>query len=76
LELSDARLLLEQAQLNRATAGRALQLARLRAALLPELPLGTASSAQFGSSGSAGQLPVRADVGALVGGSASAGATR
>ena len=54
LELSDARLLLEQAQLNRASAGRALQLARIRAALLPDLPLGTASSAQAASAG-AGQ---------------------
>jgi outer membrane protein TolC len=48
LELSDARLLLEQAQLNRAVAGRALQVARIRAALLPDLPLGTAASAQIG----------------------------
>ena len=75
LELSDARLLLEQAQLNRATAGRALQLARIRAALLPDLPLGTASSAQFGG-GSTGQLPGRANGGASVVGSASTGAVR
>ncbi|MCU0255375.1 MAG: TolC family protein, partial [Vicinamibacterales bacterium] len=75
LELSDARLLLEQAQLNRATAGRALQLARLRAALLPDLPLGTASSAQVGTSGSAQPVAARTS-GAMLGGSASAGATR
>lgn len=45
LELSDARLLLQQAQLNRAVASRDLQIARIRAALLPGLPLGTASRA-------------------------------
>jgi outer membrane protein TolC len=40
LELSDARLLLEQAQVNRAVAARDLQVARARVALLPDLPLG------------------------------------
>lgn len=39
LELDDARLLLEQAQVNRAVAARNLQIARLRLALLPDLPL-------------------------------------
>jgi len=39
LELSDSRLLLEQAQVNRAQAARDLQVARVRAALLPSLPL-------------------------------------
>jgi outer membrane protein TolC len=41
LELSDARLLLQQAQANRAQAARDLQVARARIALLPDLPLGT-----------------------------------
>jgi outer membrane protein TolC len=41
LELSDARLLLVQAQATRAQAGRDLQVARARVALLPDLPLGT-----------------------------------
>ncbi len=41
LELSDARLLLVQAQASRAQAGRDLQVARARVALLPDLPLGT-----------------------------------
>ncbi|HXE81645.1 MAG TPA: TolC family protein [Vicinamibacterales bacterium] len=41
LELSDARLLLQQAEANRARAARDLQVARARVALLPELPLGT-----------------------------------
>lgn len=39
LELSDSRLLLVQAQANRAQAGRDLQVARVRVALLPDLPL-------------------------------------
>jgi outer membrane protein TolC len=42
LELSDARLLLQQAEVNRARAARDLQVARARVALLPELPLSTA----------------------------------
>jgi outer membrane protein len=41
LELSDARLLLQQAEANRAQAARDLQVARARVALLPDLPLGT-----------------------------------
>lgn len=40
-ELVDARLLLEQARINRARAGADLALARIRAALLPALPLST-----------------------------------
>jgi outer membrane protein TolC len=41
LELSDARLLLEQSLANRAQAARDLQVARVRTALLPLLPLST-----------------------------------
>lgn len=44
LELTDARLLLQQAQATRAQAARDVQVARARVALLPELPLGTAAS--------------------------------
>jgi outer membrane protein len=40
LELADSRLLLQQAEVNRAQAARDLQLARARVALLPDLPLG------------------------------------
>jgi outer membrane protein TolC len=40
LELADSRLLLVQAEANRAQAARDLQIARARVALLPELPLG------------------------------------
>ena len=39
-ELADARLLLQQAQAQRAQAARSLQVARLRLALLRDLPLG------------------------------------
>lgn len=38
LELADSRILLQQAQANRAVAARDLQVARVRAALLPFLP--------------------------------------
>ena len=41
LELTDSRLLLQQAEANRAQAARDVQVARARVALLPELPLGT-----------------------------------
>jgi outer membrane protein TolC len=41
LELSDSRLLLQQAEANRAQAARDLQIARARVALLPNLPLAT-----------------------------------
>jgi outer membrane protein len=45
LELSDARLLLQQSEVNRAQAARDLQLARARMALLPDLPLGVGGAA-------------------------------
>ena len=45
LELSDARLLLAQAQVNRSRAARDLQMTRVRLALLPELPLGVGAGA-------------------------------
>lgn len=43
LELSDARLLLQQAEVNRAQAARDLQVARARMALLPDLPIGASA---------------------------------
>jgi outer membrane protein TolC len=52
LELSDSRLQLRQAEANRALAARDLQVARARAALLPNLPLGTGSGT--GVAGSTG----------------------
>jgi outer membrane protein len=45
LELSDSRLLLQQAEANRAQAARDLQVARARVALLPNLPVGGGSIA-------------------------------
>jgi outer membrane protein TolC len=41
LELSDARLSLQQAEANRTQAARDLQVARARVALLPNLPVTT-----------------------------------
>ena len=48
LELSDARLLSQQAEANRAQAARDLQVARARAALLPNLPVGAAGAGGAG----------------------------
>jgi outer membrane protein TolC len=55
LELNDSRLVLQQAQANRALAARDLQVARLRSALLPFLPLGAGDGAR-GDAGSGGGL--------------------
>jgi outer membrane protein TolC len=46
LELNDSRILLEQATVNRALAARNLQIARIKLALLPNLPLQSGTSAQ------------------------------
>jgi outer membrane protein len=56
LELSESRVLLQQALANRALAARNLQVARTRLALLPDLPLGTIGGAAGGGAGAgAGQ---------------------
>jgi outer membrane protein TolC len=52
VELSDSRLLLQQALANRALAARDLQVARVRMALLRDLPLSTGGGAASGASGS------------------------
>jgi outer membrane protein TolC len=59
LELSDARLLLQQSQATRAQAARDVQVARARVALLAELPLGTAGSGAAGgtTTGGGGSAP-------------------
>lgn len=49
LELTDTRLLLEEALANRAVAARDLQVAQTRLALLPDLPLATEGAAGVGS---------------------------
>lgn len=56
IELSDSRILLQQAAANRASAVRNLQVARMRIALLKDLPLGAGSSSAgaFGGTGAAG----------------------
>jgi outer membrane protein TolC len=48
-ELSDSRILLQQAHANRAQAARDLQVARVRVALLRDLPLGTTGAGAQGS---------------------------
>jgi outer membrane protein len=48
LELNDSRILLQQAQANRAVAARDLQVARMRMALLPDLPLGAGGTPTIG----------------------------
>jgi hypothetical protein len=55
LELSDSRLLLAQAQVNRARAARDLQIARVRYALLPDLPLGGNAATGTGAGASSAQ---------------------
>jgi outer membrane protein TolC len=56
-ELNDLRIQLAQAQANRAQAARDLQVARMRLALLPALPLGGATG---GSETTAGTPPITA----------------
>ncbi len=46
IELNDSRILLEQAVTNRALAARNLQVARVKLALLPDLPLQTTGATQ------------------------------
>lgn len=46
-ELADARLLYQQALINRASAGRDLQVARIRHALLPALPLSAGQTSSY-----------------------------
>jgi len=55
LELNDARILLEQAVTNRALAARNLQVARVKLALLPDLPLQTTSASQAQAQSAASQ---------------------
>lgn len=59
LELSESRLLLEEAQANRAFAARNLQVARVRLALIRDLPLGGIEGGAFGApaSGTGGSQP-------------------
>ena len=54
LELSESRVLLQQARANRAQAARDFQVARLRLTLLKDLPLGAGGSAATSTGGGAG----------------------
>ena len=54
LELTQSRILLQQARWNRAQASRDFQVARLRLALLKDLPLGSGGTTATGSSGGSG----------------------
>lgn len=54
LELTESRVLLQQARWNRAQASRDFQVARLRLTLLKDLPLGSGGTTATGSSGGSG----------------------
>ena len=54
LELTESRILLQQARANRAQAARDFQVARLRLALLKDLPLGVAAAAGSAGGGAGG----------------------
>jgi outer membrane protein len=54
LELSESRLLLEQAAANRASAARNLKVAQVRLALIRDLPLGTVEQGAAGAAAGAG----------------------
>jgi outer membrane protein TolC len=80
LELNDSRLLLQQAQANRARAARDLQVARIRIVLLPNLPLGAGAGAGVtgasgGGSGAGGFTGGGMGTGAGTGTGAGAGGT-
>lgn len=68
LELADSRLLLQQAEANRAVAARDLQVARARVALLPDLPLGTASGVAAARAASPQQTAPQAPARPVTGG--------
>ncbi len=55
LELNDSRILMEQATVNRALAARNLQIARIKLALLPNLPLQSSNTAASASQGQQSQ---------------------
>ncbi len=57
-ELSDSRIQLQQAQANRAQAARNLQVARVRVALLRDLPLGATTGTSMPAGSTAPLLPV------------------
>jgi outer membrane protein TolC len=88
LELSDARLLLQQAQASRAQAARDVQITRVRLALLPDLPLSSTGAALAqpaflqqqlttpAAAGAASGTPATAQPGGATAGGAQTGAQR
>jgi hypothetical protein len=80
LELTDARILLEQARTNRAAAARELQVARARVTLLPFLPLSGGGAGQQGQAaagaGSGAGAPDSAAGGQQQGGQGGGGAAQ
>ena len=75
LELSDARLLLQQAHTARAQAARDVQIARVRLALLPDLPLTGGAGTAAQPAQSTPQPAPAAAAGAQTGGAASQAGT-
>jgi outer membrane protein TolC len=73
LELADSRVQLQQATANRATAARNVAVARMKLALLRDLPLGAASSAAAGGAGAAQGGSGAAQGGGALGGGARGG---
>jgi outer membrane protein len=66
LELTESRLLLQQARANRAQAARDFQVARLRLTLLKDLPLGAGNAAGVGSAvGGRSTLPAAGGAGSI-----------
>jgi len=66
LELTESRLLLQQARANRAQAARDFQVARLRLTLLKDLPLGAGNAAGVGSAvGGRSTLPSNGGAGSI-----------
>jgi len=66
LELTESRLLLQQARANRAQAARDFQVARLRLTLLKDLPLGAGNAVGVGSAvGGRSTLPATGGAGSI-----------
>jgi outer membrane protein TolC len=64
IELTDARILLEQSRTNRASAARDLQVARARVTLLPYLPLSGAGTQSQGTGSASGFSQTQTQAGA------------
>jgi len=65
LELTESRLLLQQARANRAQAARDFQVARLRLTLLKDLPLGAGGASGTGPSVGGSTVPAAGGAGTL-----------